>query len=867
MDRLRTLLLARTSTVVLDADRVASAATRPSRDIDVEKFEDELAQLGYVMSLDLAMMMRRLPHAVGQEIKAWMFGTLSTVVGTNRPHVPLFRGFPAATPANTRALYLRRVLSWLLTRPEQPCPWCGQIKSVGALDPCGHLVCRTCWDGGNYAGCPICHRRVTVGNPFVQPTAEADPADKVKHSDGQLRIVNLAIDPVAVARDRFQRLLARTTPLSQLDRQEIETVIDVMGPKVAGWLPPKIAVKETLAIALGRFWIAAPDRAAMVRATAPHVKTATDVLRIAVVLMGADPALIEPMRLASIPRSLRRAVLQALDRLPAAQLLEDMRRRVGLWKRVGERLHPFEYATKLPTAALAFAAIRGTDLDAVSFATELVERAEPIPDVSIITRRGKRRLQVTPWAGAVEAALRAGDPKTAIARLADRPGELLRRVDHVLCMTAAKQPAAFDDVMLAIRAAIPHGAPNTLLVLGSHVRARTAPWRRRVVFPKGDVLRAWGMPDTRPPLSSDAIGGVSEAIRRELLARAEKRKPFARAVIDRALTDLLVPIGERSQRGRSTSKAKVAWPRGSESPLPEGETVRLFLHWEQPPDQRVDLDLSVALFDAHWRHRATCDFTDLVVPGLSTASSAVHSGDLTDAPPPLGASEFVDLDLTALASIGAAHAVMVVFSYNSVPFDRLPHGFAGVMIAPRGEAAFDPRAVAQRFDLSGRSVITLPLTIDVAKRRLRWIDVHIADQGSMHQVGGYRAALAHAGRDFEDFVTTHARPTLWDVAAIHAAARANVIYIRERDGSVTTVRRRDNETPLERLARIHDNPDNDSQLSRIPHADAPTLVALIRDDVPIPKNSAGFILDARGALPGVTRYAAADLIAELAAKT
>ena len=36
---------------------------------------------------------------------------------------------------------------------------------------------------------------------------------------------------------------------------------------------------------------------------------------------------------------------------------------------------------------------------------------------------------------------------------------------------------------------------------------------------------------------------------------------------------------------------------------------------------------------------------------------------------------------------------MVVFSYNAVPFDRLPHGFAGLMLAPAEGAPFDPRAV------------------------------------------------------------------------------------------------------------------------------------------------------------------------------
>ena len=87
----------------------------------------------------------------------------------------------------------------------------------------------------------------------------------------------------------------------------------------------------------------------------------------------------------------------------------------------------------------------------------------------------------------------------------------------------------------------------------------------------------------------------------------------------------------------------------------------------------------------------------------------------------------------------------------------------------------------QRFDLRGRSVVTVPLTIDLAERRLRWIDVHVKDRGDLHQVGGYHAALAHVGKDFQDLVGTHARPTMWDLAAIHAAARANLEQILTPD--------------------------------------------------------------------------------------
>lgn len=859
MDAIRTLLLARAHIVVLDADRAASAATRPSRDADLDKLEDELLQLGFVMSLDLAITIRRLPNQAIQELRGWLFDTLAKTLGAHRPHVPLFRAFPAGTPANTQALYRRRVLTWLLTQPDQPCPWCGSRTRVRALDPCGHLVCHACWDGGNYAGCPICHRRVTLGDPFVQP-ASPDPApapELVQRHDGTLRVVHLAFDLAATARGRFEQLLARQTPLAPDDRAEVETVIDELGPRAAAWLPARIAVKETMAIALARLWIGAPDRRAIVAATQAHLRTATDVLRVAVVLMGGNAGLVEPMRLASIGRGLRRAVLEALDRLPPDRLLEDMRRHAPLWKRVGERLHPFEHAARLPTAALAFAAVRGTRLSAVAFSDALRARAGEVPGARI----AGDRVRVRAWGATTEDGLRAGDARAAADHLVARPGDLVRRTDHLLRVAQARQPEALGHVLDAVRAAIGRGAPAALLALGSHVARRGMPWPRRVFFPKRDAVRAWSTEDRRPPLRADAIGAVVTAVRGELLARATRRRHFPRAVIDRALGDLLLPIGERS-----AARAKIAWPRGSEVPFPDGRgddgtVLRLFLHWEQPATARVDLDLSVALFDASWRHVGTCDFTNLVV---GDDRAAVHSGDLTSAPPPLGASEFVDLHLERLHALGARHAVMIVFSYNSISFDRLAHGFAGFMVAPAGRGPFDPRAVAQRFDLAGRSLITVPLSLDLDARRLRWLDVHVTDRGALHQVGGYRAALAHLGKDFADLAATAARPTLWDLACIHAAARANLVYVRERDGRFTQFRRRDGETVVARLVRILADVDDDGALDQLPPADAPTWFALGTDDLAIPAGSEGYVLDARSLPPTITRLAATDLVAQLA---
>ncbi|HET9627812.1 MAG TPA: MXAN_6230/SCO0854 family RING domain-containing protein [Kofleriaceae bacterium] len=842
---------------MLDPDRVASAATRPTRDIDLDKFEDELAQLGYVMSLDLAMTLRRLPHQTILELRAWISATLAMTLGAHRPHVPLFRGIRQAAPGDTSSLYLRRMLTWILTRPLQPCPWCGQIKPVGALDPCGHLVCKSCWDGGTYAGCPICHRRVAIGDPFVRA---ATTQELVTHHSGELRLLHLGFDLVGAARDRFERLVGRGAPLSADDRAEVEIVIDAMGPKTVQWLPGRIPIKETMAIVLARLWMVAADRKTMVHATRGHLQTATDVLRVAAVLLGGNPGLVEPMRLGSIGRGLRRAVLEALDRLPADRVVEDMWRHRGLWKRVGERLHPFEHARRLPVVTLGFAAIRRTRLDQASFGLGVRDEARGVETVRITDDRPR----VSRWASQVEDRLRHGDARAAVDRLAERPAELLRRVDHLVRVAQDHQPDALAVVIGAVELAAMRGTPANLLGLVSHIAHRHAPWPRRVFFPRGEALAAWGMADRRPALRGDAIGALVALLRAELISRAAVRRNFARAVIDRGLAELAVPIRERA-----VGHARVAWPRGSQIALPEAppanrdgapDALRVVLHWEEPIGTRVDLDLALTLFDADWRHVATCDCRHLEVG----ARAAVHSGDVTAAPPPLGASEHIDLELGALRAMGARHAVLVVRSAAAAANDPLPHGFVGVAYRPRGDAPFDPRAIGQRFDLHGRARIHVPLIIDLAHHRMRWLDVQLAGLHAMREVGGYRAALAHLGRDFTDLAAIGAQPTLWDLATIHAVARANIVYVRARGRGFAVYRRRDGEQALARLARLHAGDDADGQLDELPPANAPTWFALVRDDLALPAGSTGYVLDPRAANDGLDRLSASTLVAELA---
>jgi hypothetical protein len=841
MDRIRTLLLARTHVVVMDPDVIASASTRPSLDADVDKLEDELAQLGFVMSLDLASVIRRMPRQAIQETRRWIHETLAEQMSTARPVVPL-----APLVEGAPSIYVRRILTWLATSPEQPCPWCGELKSVGALDPCGHLVCRTCWDDTGYTGCPVCHRRVTLGEPFMKPPVGG--ARVGKHT-GTLTLVHMAFDLHGTAKLRFEKLLGRTGRMSAHDHAEVVTLIDTIGPKIASWLPTVIPQRDAMATAIARLWLISPDRAASVRDTRAHVRSATDVLRIAAVLLGGNAELVEPMKLASISRGLRRAVLSALDQLPLDAVVEDMRAHRSLWKRVGERLHPFEVADKLPNAALAFAVLRRTKLSAISFGAALREAAVRLPFVYV----EDDLIKPVAWAGPIEDALRAGNPRSALVRLTHRPAELLRRADHLVRLAQTRQLEALQTILKAVELSATKGPPVEMLALAAHVARRGRPWKRRVFFPRGRALGAWSRLDKRTPLRGDAIAVMVGAIRRQLCARAELNRQFARALIDRGLVDLLVPRHERR-----VGRAKAHWPRGSEIALPDGQEARLFIDWQDAGTGRTELDLSVSLFDHEWQHVATCNAKSPIVSGRTDGYAARHVAE--------GCTAMIDLHLEQLTMLGVRHVVMAVASGRRVRVERLPHCFAGVALLPVPEAntePFDPSAVAQRFDLSGRSLIKVPLTIDVSERRLRWVDVHIHHRSELDEVGGYRAALAHVARDFADQIGTHARPSMWDVACIHAAARANVVYIRERDGTFTTYRRRDNETKTARLGRLMSGAADDGRVTTLPASDAPMWFALLTG-MPLPRGSVGFVLDPRG-LPaeGIERLAASDLVGEL----
>ncbi|GIH93429.1 MXAN_6230/SCO0854 family RING domain-containing protein [Planobispora siamensis] len=821
--------------------------------------EADLLRLGYLLSAPLRRRLGELDRHELADAGHALLRAVTAELGGHVEHVPLFRGFPASVPADTFEFYVRRVFALLLQEPERPCVLCGEVDAVHPVSPCAHLVCRSCWDGADFAACPICHRRIDPDDPFLRPAD--DPVAEAVAGNERLpeRVVVLWLceDPAEAARELLGELLDRQTPPRPEDRAAISDLVGGFWPRSAGWLPEKIAVRETRALVLA---------AALSHSTADaadagdvpgvgelldrYADSATDVLRLLYALMGGDPGLrVRPPRRTSVPRPLRRALLDRMDRMAVPHLVEDLHRHPEAWKHMAEVLHPFEHHRRHPHAALAFAALRGTRLDTgAPPARALLARAAAHPEV---VRFDGVRLRALTFAGRVEAALRDGDHAGALGLLATRPGELVRRIVHLTRHVPAGQLAA------AVTEAAPKVSPGVLIsALG---QLRTPPGGSRVFLPRGGAARIWTRPDERPPVPAQAVAAVSSAIIGEMLRRAALLPEVERAVLDEGLSDLLAPAAERS-----ASSALVRLPRGSVRPIPAGERIRLFLHWAEPKDARVDLDLSVALFDERWEFTGLCDYTNLVL----RRNAAVHSGDLTSAPEPLGASEFVDLDVEALRAIGGRYAIPVVFSYNDVPFDQLVRGFAGFMETP-SDGLFEPLAVRQRFELAGPAKVLVPLVADLWSRTMRWADLNLSASGSFHDVEEYREQLARLGSALEDAFGLGDRVTLWEVACWHAAARAREVVVRHGDGTLGRYLRGADEEPAGFAARLTALAGPQDVLQAPGTADPAAgggteFAAVIEDDLDVAEGAQVYALHPGRLDPGGVRLLdAADLLALL----
>ncbi|WP_336605903.1 MXAN_6230/SCO0854 family RING domain-containing protein [Streptomyces sp. BA2] len=799
-DDLAGLLLRRRQSVYVPEGAGRSTLT----DAAVVVLEAELADRGHLLTAPLRRALAALSVADLAATGMRLIADVDALMGSDRHHAPLFRRFPDDIPyQHAYDRYASLVVAHLAAQPHQPCMNCAGTKArVRAIEPCAHLLCDDCHrkelDTGCcdlccvWYACPVCENRYETDGP-TDPWFDTGAG---LGGDGGEILRALRLAAPGDASGELAALLARRTPLSPQDHDDLVLLLGHLDPAdAADWLPPEIPLRESKALALAPL-LDVPVPADVRALVGRYADTATDVLRILVVGSGGDPDLLELPRLRGLSRPVRRELLALLDGFDLRRLAEDMARHPRAWKRAGEILHPFEQAHRHARVALAFAVLRGTRIGDGALGETLLAEAARHDDIRI---EGDR-LRISTWQGRVEEALGRWDTEAAAGLLRERPGELLRRLDLLLARSGST--ALPEAVGEALAEALPRSGPGPLLGAYGRMKVRSVPGHRRVFFPRGRVTQAYAIDDDRPPLPSRVAGRAGELIEAEAVRRLAsgegEGERYDVAVLDASLADLPVPFAERA-----SAASLVAVPRGSSLPMPaDSETVRLFLHWLQPKGVRVDLDLSVALYDDLWRFVGLCDYTHLAYAG----GAARHSGDLTSAPAPHGATEYLDLDLPRLAHVGVRFVVPAVLSYNNVPFDELPDAFAGFMaVEGTKRAVYDPRTVRQRFDLAGDAALRVPMLVDLRARRAWWADVTLATGDGNHDVWRYRKQLGRMGNDLLDTFEPRGRATLWDLACWAAAARTDgPVYVRGRGHVLWGYRRADDEPRADFALRVRD---------------------------------------------------------------
>jgi hypothetical protein len=756
----------------------------------------ELIQRGFLLSASLHRHCAGLSPFALTGFGRTLLDLLDTESGTKAELVPLFRGFPESVPGNTETFYIDRMFARLLQEPEQPCVLCGETSTVQPVSPCAHLVCRSCWDGSDFSACPICLRQLEPDDPFLEP-----PNDEVAGRADAERLQLLTLAPADAAASTVTDLLTRRAPLSVVDRADLKTLL-----VDASWLPDMIPVRETRALALAALL---PDHPELID---DLVETATDALRLLYALMDADPGLrTPPVRRQSLPRAIRRIVLARLNRMPVESLVEDLLRHARAWKRIGENLHPFEFASTYPVAALAFAVVRGTTLESSSPAGRAVlSEATRHPEV----RLEDGRLVLSTFASRVESAFTYGRPGVALELLRQRPGDLVRRLVQ---LARALPVDAHGSLVEALATAVSDVSPVVLTAALGQVR--TPPGDLRLFFPRGGTTRIWTAVDEREPLPSELAATLSGVLTNELLRRATALPRVRRAFLDEELSQLVAPGSERS-----SSSTLRRMTRGSVQPIGDDDLLRLFLHWVEPAGQRVDLDLAVAVFDNEWAFVGLCDPTRL----RFDQDAMVHSGNLTSGRGPRGATEYVDLDLRALRRVGGRYVLPVVFSFTNVSFEALERGFIGLLREP--SELFDPAAVEDRFELAGTAKALLPFGIDLQNKELRWYDVNLGTAGFGNSLARHAGQVALMAATLEEVHGAADRVSLWELCCWHAAARTGEVVVRCADGSVVGYLRGESEEvgSFARRLTARLEPDRYWDLDAASQAD---FVAVITGDI------------------------------------
>lgn len=415
------------------------------------------------------------------------------------------------------------------------------------------------------------------------------------------------------------------------------------------------------------------------------IEDATDVLRLAAALSGAEPSLREAFKFRSFKRAERRMLLALLDE--SRHLMADISLRPDLWKRLLAKLHPGDF--KFAKVQAAYDSLYKGDF--------------------------------TTFNGDVEKGLAQADA-SVLTLLASRPGEFARRLHKAYAVFGMDAARAFAQVADKLET-------SGLLKLRGYLS--TINGRAQLVYPpKGNWGKLRVEQNEKKAFSHQALTVLRGAIDEVLAARLGQKFPQG-VMLAEETADIKLQTNDQEL---------APYGRGTVFPIPQNVSfIRTASYWAQQGYGNTWFDNGVCFYGEGWNPMGTCCWNSTHEMG----GAAVFSGDPTNSKDLKGrACQMIDLYLDKLQARGVRYAVWNVLAYNHIPFSQAEDVLATLQWGEHAEKGrlYEPSRAQMVFPLKGDNMVKYVAYIDVVERKLVYMDANFSGQVSSAKSNEYELA-------------------------------------------------------------------------------------------------------------------------------
>lgn len=552
--------------------------------------------------------------------------------------------------------------------------------------------------------------------------------------------------------DLFYNIVTAKVTMSPTDYTDIENIAKILGGR------------EEFLNRFRKYGFEIPNKANLVYATSvlkdivgfeklsKFYKTITDILRFA---YEDDPTLKSNVKL-HISRPKSRLILRLLNsHISDDNYLEDIYRYRERWLRVAERLHLNEkFANRrYPDVCTTFNRLRNnkhkTDVNVYCYAyriNEMCKRYKTIPTSQFI--------------------------RDLVNIAKERPGEFARNLDRFLTMTHDSEVDS-EIIISGFEEIADKVATNILIQMYRHFtnRVEEANKEFRTFIPNCNTAKVKIVDNKKPALTKKVCSYVCLICVKALRTILIKKPKLGKVYIDSDFKNFIVPFSLKN-----ASKTTKSIIRGSRISIPkEVNYIRSFIWWTNNLNDRVDIDLSLSLYNENFEFLRKISFTSL------KDSFGCHSGDITNGGDISGSgvSEFIDLNIDKVLEVGARYAAFTIHSYTGQKFSELKNcrfGWMNRKGCNDGEI-FEPSTVEMLFDIDTNTTQCIPVMFDCKEKQFIWTDMTYSSsfaystvEGGVNKISELIKAIVNMYKE---------RPNLYDLILFNTIARGELVFTPE----------------------------------------------------------------------------------------